>query len=130
VDGAPPVALDRSQQRAAGQRAAEQQRDQRGERDARAQTGGAAHGRRRQPTPRTVCSMRGSPADSSLRRTYPTKTSTTLVSTSSRADRMQTGTSLPSSRRRRTTLTPSRSGIVTSSTTTDGGRRATASSAS
>src|SRR4051794_8192387 len=54
----------------------------------------------------------------------------TRSSTSSRADRMQTGTSMPSPRRRRSTLTPSRSGIVTSSTITAGGRRATASSAS
>ena len=32
------------------------------------------------PTPRTVCSSRGPPLDSSLRRKYPMKTSTTFVS--------------------------------------------------
>src|SRR4051812_6413611 len=54
----------------------------------------------------------------------------TRSSPSSRADRMQTGTSMPPARRRRTTVTPSRSGIVTSRTMTAGGRWATASSAS
>ena len=52
------------------------------ERDPRAQAARRPHGRSTQPTPRTVCSVRGSPPASSLRRTYPTKTSTTLVSTS------------------------------------------------
>src|SRR5204863_228917 len=54
----------------------------------------------------------------------------TRSATSSRAERMHTGTSTPSARRRRTTLTLSRSGIVTSRITAAGGIRPTASSAS
>ncbi len=39
-----------------------------------------AASRTTKPTPRTVCRMRGDPSASSLRRRYPTNTSTTLVS--------------------------------------------------
>ena len=44
-------------------------RQQRRERQPRAQAAGQPHGRSAQPTPRTVCSVLGSPPASSLRRT-------------------------------------------------------------
>ncbi len=62
------VALDRPEQQAARQRAADRDGADRGQRDPRAQAARQPHGRRAQPTPRTVCRIRGSPAPSSLRR--------------------------------------------------------------
>jgi hypothetical protein len=82
VDGGASVALDRRDQRRAGGEARERDGEHRRERDPRAQALRRPHGRSTQPMPRTVCSIRGSPPASSLRRTYPTNTSTTFVSTS------------------------------------------------
>jgi hypothetical protein len=82
VDGGTAVALDRRDERGARSQARERDGDDGGERDPRAQARRRPHGRSTQPMPRTVCSIRGSPPASSLRRTYPTNTSTTFVSTS------------------------------------------------
>src|SRR4029079_17614445 len=69
VDGGAAVALDGGDERGPGDRAGEGHGEDRGDRDPRAEAGREAHGRSPQPTPRTVCRIRGSPADSSLRRT-------------------------------------------------------------
>ena len=69
VDGPAAVALDRGEQQRARDRSAERDRQQRGEREPRPQAARRPHGRSAQPTPRTVCSVRGSPPASSLRRT-------------------------------------------------------------
>ena len=69
VDGGARVVLDRRDEEDGGGNAGERHRRDGGDRDARAQAPGRPHGRRTHPTPRIVCSTRGSPAASSLRRT-------------------------------------------------------------
>jgi hypothetical protein len=82
VDRLAAVALDRRQEHDGGDGADQGERGEGRDGDPRPQAPRRPHGRSTQPTPRTVWSTRGSPPSSSLRRTYPTKTSTTFVSTS------------------------------------------------
>ena len=69
VDRLAAVARDGREQQRARDRPAERDRQQCPEREPRAQAARRPHGRSAQPTPRTVCSVRGSPPASSLRRT-------------------------------------------------------------
>ena len=68
VDRPAAVALDGGEQQHARDRAADGDRQQRGQRQPRAQAARQPHGRSAQPTPRTVCRVLGSPPASSLRR--------------------------------------------------------------
>jgi len=68
VDGRAGVVLDRGDQEHGRGNAGERHGGHRGDRDAGAQAARRPHGRSTQPTPRIVCSTRGSPSASSLRR--------------------------------------------------------------